>query len=160
MIIRKRRGKPKYLGEVMALPNGARRLPIIWMVLNFAGGNMHTLLRRFFRRYFRLRRRRHTAKIKTARFVKQAMQVYNKNKNLTKDEKTIATYWDDNPFVVQHNGHMMFADKKITPGGHWIGITTIACKKTHANAVKTAQAYALTSIALFDAFIMLLGSKI
>jgi membrane-associated phospholipid phosphatase len=47
----------------------------------------------------------------------------------------------------------MFADKKITPGGHWIGITTIACKKTHADGVKTAQAYALTSIALYDAFI-------
>jgi membrane-associated phospholipid phosphatase len=48
---------------------------------------------------------------------------------------------------------MMFVNKKITPGGHWIGITAIACKKTKADAVKTAQAYALTSIALFDAFI-------
>ncbi len=47
----------------------------------------------------------------------------------------------------------MFADKKITPGGHWIGITTIACKQTHADGVKTAEAYALTSIALFDSFI-------
>jgi hypothetical protein len=90
---------------------------------------------------------------KNSEFFKQAMQVYEKNKSLTKDEKTIATYWDDNPFVVVHNGHMMFADKKITPGGHWIGITTIACKQTHANAVKTAQAYAMTSIALFETFI-------
>jgi 3-keto-L-gulonate-6-phosphate decarboxylase len=48
---------------------------------------------------------------------------------------------------------MMFVNKKITPGGHWIGITAIACKKTKADAVKTAQAYALTSIALYDAFI-------
>jgi hypothetical protein len=48
---------------------------------------------------------------------------------------------------------MMFADKKITPGGHWIGITTIACRQTHASAVKTAQAYALTSTALFESFI-------
>jgi len=47
----------------------------------------------------------------------------------------------------------MFADKKITPGGHWIGITSIACKQTHAGPVKTAQAYAMTSIALFDSFI-------
>ena len=81
------------------------------------------------------------------------MDVYNTNKNLTKEQKDIATFWDDNPFVIQHSGHLMFADKKITPGGHWIGITTIACKQTHANAVKTAQAYALTSIALFDSFI-------
>jgi hypothetical protein len=30
----------------------------------------------------------------------------------------------------------MFANKKITPGGHWIGITAIACKQTHADVVK------------------------
>lgn len=90
---------------------------------------------------------------KNSAFVKQYMEVYNKNKTLTKAEKEIATYWDDNPFVIMHNGHLMFADKKITPGGHWIGITTIACKQTHADGVKTAEAYALTSIALYDAFI-------
>jgi hypothetical protein len=90
---------------------------------------------------------------KNSAYVKQYMDVYNTNKSLTKEQKTIATFWDDNPFVVQHNGHLMFADKKITPGGHWIGITTIACKQTHADGVKTAEAYALTSIALYDAFI-------
>jgi hypothetical protein len=90
---------------------------------------------------------------KNSIYVKQYMDVYNTNKSLTKEQKTVAVFWDDNPFVVQHSGHLMFADKKITPGGHWIGITAIACKKTHANAVKTAQAYALTSVALFDSFI-------
>jgi PAP2 superfamily len=90
---------------------------------------------------------------KNSAFVKQYTEVYNTNKNLTTEQKTIATFWDDNPFVIQHNGHMMFADKKITPGGHWIGITAIACKQTHANGVKTALAYALTSIALYDSFI-------
>ncbi|SHM99807.1 vanadium-dependent haloperoxidase [Mucilaginibacter sp. OK098] len=90
---------------------------------------------------------------KNSAFVKQYTDVYNTNKNLTKEQIEIAKFWDDNPFVIQHNGHLMFADKKITPGGHWIGITAIACKKTHANGVKTAQAYALTSIALYDAFI-------
>ena len=90
---------------------------------------------------------------KNSAFVKQYTDVYNTNKNLTKEQIEIAKFWDDNPFVIQHNGHLMFADKKITPGGHWIGITEIACKKTKANGVKTAQAYALTSIALYDAFI-------
>jgi hypothetical protein len=90
---------------------------------------------------------------KNSRYFLQAMEVYQTNKHLTPEQITIAKFWDDNPFVVQHNGHMMFADKKITPGGHWIGITTIACRQTHADAVKTAQAYALTSIALYDAFI-------
>ena len=90
---------------------------------------------------------------KNSAYVKQYTEVYNTNKNLTKEQKETAKFWDDNPFVIEHNGHLMFADKKITPGGHWIGITAIACKQTHADAVKTAQAYALTSIALYDAFI-------
>jgi hypothetical protein len=86
-------------------------------------------------------------------FYKQTMEVYNINKNLTPEQLKIAKYWDDNPFVLEHSGHMMFATKKITPGGHWIGITAIACKKTNANAVRTAQAYAVTSVAMYDAFI-------
>jgi len=90
---------------------------------------------------------------KNSAYVKQYTDVYNTNLKLTKEQKDIAKFWDDNPFVVQHEGHMMYATKKITPGGHWIGITTIACKQTHADAVKTAQAYLLTSIALYDAFI-------
>jgi len=89
----------------------------------------------------------------TSAYYKGVQQVYLLNKNLTDEQKLIARFWDDNPFVVQHSGHMMFADKKITPGGHWIGITSIACKQTHANAAKIAQAYALTSIALYDSFI-------
>lgn len=89
----------------------------------------------------------------TSAFYRQAKQAYDQSKHLTQTQDTIARYWDDNPFVVVHNGHLMFADKKITPGGHWIGITTIACKMTKANAVKTAQAYALTSIALYESFI-------
>ncbi|NCD71285.1 vanadium-dependent haloperoxidase [Mucilaginibacter agri] len=90
---------------------------------------------------------------KNSEYYKQNVDLYNKCTHLTKEEELIARYWDDNPFVIQHNGHIMYANKKITPGGHWIGITAIACKKTHASALKTAQAYALTAIALYDAFI-------
>jgi hypothetical protein len=90
---------------------------------------------------------------KNSEYFKQNLDVYEQSKKLTPEQITIAKFWDDNPFVIQHNGHMMFVNKKITPGGHWIGITAIACKKTKAGAVKTAQAYALTSIALYDAFI-------
>jgi hypothetical protein len=34
-----------------------------------------------------------------------------------------------------------------------MGTTAIACKQTNAEALKTANAYALTSITLFDALI-------
>lgn len=86
-------------------------------------------------------------------FYKAVYEVYAINKNLTEEQKTIAHYWDDNPFVVEHSGHLMFANKKITPGGHWMGITAIACKQAKAGAVKTAKAYAITAIAMFDGFI-------
>lgn len=89
---------------------------------------------------------------KQSEYFKQNLVVYEQSKHLTKEQEEIARYWDDNPFVMQHSGHMMFANKKITPGGHWIGITAIACKQSKADAVKTAQAYALTSVAMFDAF--------
>jgi hypothetical protein len=93
------------------------------------------------------------SKDKKSEYFKQALEVYNQSKTLTPDQLEIAKFWDDNPFVLMHNGHTTFATKKITPGGHWIGITAIACKKSGADVVKSAQAYALTSIALYDAFI-------
>ncbi|HVW98631.1 MAG TPA: vanadium-dependent haloperoxidase [Mucilaginibacter sp.] len=90
---------------------------------------------------------------KNSDFVKQYMQVYETQKDVDSTKKLIARYWDDNPINIMHNGHLMFIDKKITPGGHWIGITEIACKKSNADAVKSSLAYALTSVALYDAFI-------
>jgi len=90
---------------------------------------------------------------KKSEYFKQALAVYKQSKTLTAEQLEIAAFWDDNPFVIQHKGHATFANKKITPGGHWIGITAIACKKTKSDAVKSAQAYALTAIALYDAFI-------
>ena len=86
-------------------------------------------------------------------FFKGVKEVYAIGKALTEEQKLIARYWDDNPFVMEHSGHMMFANKKITPGGHWMGIAAIAAKQTKADAVKTAQTYTLTAIALYDAFI-------
>lgn len=47
----------------------------------------------------------------------------------------------------------MFATKKITPGGHWIGITAIATRQSKSNFLDTVNAYVNVSIALFDSFI-------
>jgi membrane-associated phospholipid phosphatase len=86
-------------------------------------------------------------------FFKNAKEVFNIGKNLSEEQRTIARYWDDNPFVIEHSGHLMFGNKKITPGGHWMGIAAIAARQAKADAVKTAQTYALTAVALYDAFI-------
>jgi hypothetical protein len=90
---------------------------------------------------------------KKSEFYKSVNEVHSITTKLTDEERNIARYWDDNPFVMEHNGHLMYGNKKITPVGHWMGITAIACKKKGANAVETAQAYALTSVAIFDAII-------
>ena len=69
------------------------------------------------------------------------------------DRTAIAKFWDCNPYVSHHTGHVMFATKKITPGGHWIGITSIATRQAGSDFMETVAAYTLTSIALFDGFI-------
>jgi PAP2 superfamily len=90
---------------------------------------------------------------KNSEYHKELMELYNTSKTLTASQDSIARYWDDNPFVTQHEGHMMYANKKTTPGGHWQGITSILCKQQKTNAVITARVYALTSCAILDAFI-------
>ena len=86
-------------------------------------------------------------------FYKEAMLVYETGKNLDQEMKEIASFWDCNPYVMNVHGHVMFATKKITPGGHWMGIAKIACQLDSANLMKSAQAYALTAITLADGFI-------
>ena len=92
---------------------------------------------------------------KSSQFYKEAMQVYILNNDtISVEEKVnIASFWDCNPFVSHFSGHVMFATKKISPGGHWIGITKLATLKAKFDFMKTAEAYARVSIGLADAFI-------
>ena len=86
-------------------------------------------------------------------FHKQLMKVYQVTNSLTEEQTNIAKFWDCNPYVSHHKGHAMFATKKITPGGHWIGITAVATRKAKSSFEDTINAYVNVSIALFDAFI-------
>lgn len=90
---------------------------------------------------------------KSSEFYRQLMEVYDIGSNLDKEQNEIASFWDCNPFVSHHRGHAMFATKKITPGGHWIGITAIACKQNNSSFDEAVEAHALVSLTLFDAFI-------
>lgn len=69
------------------------------------------------------------------------------------ERKAIAQFWDCNPYVSHHVGHVMFATKKITPGGHWINIAAIASRTAKADLSTTVTAYAMTSMAMHDGFI-------
>ena len=86
-------------------------------------------------------------------FQRQLQEVLDVGNNLTDEQIEIAKFWDCNPYVTHHRGHAMFATKKITPGGHWIGITAIATRQSKSSFEETINAYANVSIALFDAFI-------
>ena len=89
----------------------------------------------------------------TSEFYKEAITVYNKVNNLTDEQKFIANFWDCNPYKVNVDGHVMFATKKISPGGHWMNITALACKQTHADVAKSTEAYACVAVTIADAII-------
>lgn len=69
------------------------------------------------------------------------------------EREAIAKFWDCNPYVSNVIGHVMYASKKISPGGHWINIVAIACRQAEADLKRSIEAYTLTSIALMDGFI-------
>lgn len=80
-------------------------------------------------------------------------EVYDAVNKRTKEHEAIAQFWDCNPYIMHTTGHVMFATKKITPGGHWMGIAKIACKMKDLDMLASAESYTLTSLALFDGFI-------
>lgn len=86
-------------------------------------------------------------------YYKELKEVYDISKNLSEEQIDIAIFWDDNPFVSRHKGHVMFQDKKMTPGGHWMAITRKACRDKGFDMLASAKAYTYTAIGLYDAFI-------
>lgn len=86
-------------------------------------------------------------------FYALADEVYQAAVKANDEEKEIALFWDCNPYKMNVKGHVMFAEKKITPGGHWMSIAAIAAKGAGVDWKGTAEAFALTGIALNEAFI-------
>ncbi|MHC2991058.1 phosphatidic acid phosphatase [Pontibacter sp. HJ8] len=86
-------------------------------------------------------------------FYKEMLQVYETTNQLTEEQREIASFWDCNPFVMHTTGHVMYATKKITPGGHWLGITGIATRQAKADMMETLEAYVRVSVSLADGFI-------
>ena len=86
-------------------------------------------------------------------FYQEVLEVYKALEAEKEQRVAIAEFWDCNPYVSHHQGHVMFATKKITPGGHWINIAALAAKTSNADFMKTLETYTLTSVALADAFI-------
>jgi hypothetical protein len=91
--------------------------------------------------------------VKSSPFMREAIEVYEVGRTLTDEQRDIARFWDNNPYVMHVQGHTMFATKKLTPVGHWMEIVATVAGKADASAVQAAEAYVLTNVAIADGFI-------
>lgn len=96
---------------------------------------------------------------KNSVFWKELVEVHEISKTVVEERENILTFWDDNPFVSRHKGHLMFQDKKMTPGGHWLAICQSFLKDKKVGYYESLRAYALTSVALYEAFISCWDAK-
>ncbi|MDP4148720.1 MAG: vanadium-dependent haloperoxidase [Bacteroidota bacterium] len=93
------------------------------------------------------------ASFTSQRFADERKEVSETGKHLTDEERACAAFWDCNPFAVTTVGHLVYSVKKISPGGHWIGVTGMVIGLEKQPLVPALYSYCLVSIALFDGFI-------
>jgi len=89
----------------------------------------------------------------TSDFYKLAYEVYDAGKKLNEGTRFIASYWDCNPFAINTSGHMAIGFKKISPGGHWMNITSIATTKAKVDLDHGIMVHSIVAATLMDAFI-------
>ncbi|PWJ59361.1 PAP2 superfamily protein [Dyadobacter jejuensis] len=90
---------------------------------------------------------------KNSAFMKLCMEVYDISKELTEEQRATAYFWDDNAFVTNVVGHAMFANKKMTPPGHWLAIARTVATDKQLDLMHATETYTLASLALYDGFI-------
>ncbi len=86
-------------------------------------------------------------------YMRQVLEARDVGRSLTAEQRAIAAFWDCNPYVMNVQGHTMFATKKISPGGHWMGIAALAARKAGADIMSSADAYVHVAVALADGFL-------
>jgi hypothetical protein len=80
-------------------------------------------------------------------FYEAARAVYEKDRNVTEEERVIALYWADDP------------GETSTPPGHWVYIMNDMIKARNLTLDQAAEMYALTCVAMADAFISVWYTK-
>ena len=74
-------------------------------------------------------------------FYQQAHEIYELGRNLTDEQKKTAYFWADN------------SGESGTPAGHWMSVIAGLASQWKLTPERAVEAYALTSIAVADAFI-------
>ena len=88
-----------------------------------------------------------------SRFYALAKGVYDATRAITPEQELIAGFWDCNPFFLNQKGHISFGTKKISPAGHWMGITGIASVQKGIAFSEAVRWHAFVSITMADAFV-------
>ncbi len=92
-------------------------------------------------------------------FYRLATEVHQITGRLSDEQTHIANFWDCNPFFLKQKGHISFGTKKISPGGHWMGIAGLVCLKKGLSLSETVRWHALVGITMTDAFISCWSEK-
>ena len=85
------------------------------------------------------------------KLTEEVFQTVNKNDS---NLNFIADFWDCNPYKLYQLGHVEFGLKKISPAGHWMGITGILSLQNNLNLYNVSNIHSLVAMALSDAFIV------
>ncbi|MBW3546297.1 MAG: vanadium-dependent haloperoxidase [Bacteroidetes bacterium] len=96
---------------------------------------------------------------KDSDFEKLMLEVYQLGENMTEEQREIAYFWDDNPFVTNLVGHATYTEKKMTPPGHWVEIVRTVAQDKELSILEALEAYTLSSVAQRDAFIACWDAK-
>ena len=96
---------------------------------------------------------------KESGFYKELVEVKEQVDKTSKEELATSKYWDCNPLAPQHVSHITYAEKKLTPGGHWMSITRNVSRDKKENLADASEAYTLVALAINDGFIACWQSK-
>jgi hypothetical protein len=96
---------------------------------------------------------------KNSNFYKELMEVKVQVDKTNENELATSKYWDCNPLAPQHKSHATYAEKKLTPGGHWLSIGRNISIQEKDNLEQAAKMYALVSLSINDGFISCWDSK-
>lgn len=89
----------------------------------------------------------------TSAYYKNVMQVYEAVSKPDSEHVAIAKFWDCNPNISVTQGHVMYFQQKISPGGHWLTIGTSVLKHQKTDMMKSAEVLSKLAITIADGFI-------
>jgi hypothetical protein len=90
---------------------------------------------------------------KGSEFYKMVFEVYEQSMRLDPGMQEIAMFWDDNPNVTEHRGHLVVQIHKIAPPGHWLNIIHQVSSVENSSLFTLTKAYAYAAVAMFDVII-------